>query len=60
MKWYISLEYLTTMEKEQQQQQSSTNTNTKKQQQQHQEDKNESLAKRYHNDISKRQSRSSR
>jgi predicted SnoaL-like aldol condensation-catalyzing enzyme len=36
------------MEKEQQQ--SSTNTNTKNQQQQ-QEDKNEALAKRYHEDI---------
>lgn len=33
------------MEKEQQQQQASTNTN------QQQEDKNEALAKRYHNDI---------
>jgi steroid delta-isomerase-like uncharacterized protein len=49
MKCHISHCYLTTMEKEQQQQLSSTNINTKKQQQQ--EDKNEALAKRYHEDI---------
>ena len=49
MKCHISPCYLTTMEKEQKQWQSSTNTIQNKQQQQ--EDKNEALAKRYHNDI---------
>ena len=47
MKCHISLCYLTIIEKEQKQWQSSTNINTKQQQ----EDKNEALAKRYHNDI---------